>query len=51
MKQITLTKGQFAIVDDEDYEWLSQWKWHVAHGYAVPLYHGEFGQLNSGARA
>jgi hypothetical protein len=27
MKRIALTQGQFAIVDDEDFEWLNQWKW------------------------
>lgn len=27
MKLIPLTQGQFAIVDDEDFAWLSQWKW------------------------
>lgn len=26
---ITLTQGQFAIVDTADYAWLSQWKWHA----------------------
>jgi len=30
MKQIPLTKGYVSIVDDEDYEWLSQWKWCAA---------------------
>lgn len=28
-KQISLTQGYSAIVDDEDYEWLSQHKWAV----------------------
>ncbi len=27
MKYIPLTQGKFAIVDDEDYDWLMQWKW------------------------
>ena len=29
MKEIKLTQGKVAIVDDIDYNWLSQWKWHV----------------------
>ena len=34
MKQIALTKGFFAIVDDDMYEYLNQWKWHYSNGYA-----------------
>jgi hypothetical protein len=30
MKEIKLTKGFSTIVDDEDYEWLSQYKWNTA---------------------
>jgi len=30
IKLITLTQGKFAIVDAEDYDWLSQYKWCAA---------------------
>ena len=29
MKTIALTQGQVAIVDDGDFYWLNQWKWHA----------------------
>ena len=28
-KQIPLTQGYFATVDDEDYDFLSRWKWYA----------------------
>lgn len=29
MKTITLTQGQVALVDEADFDWLSQWNWHA----------------------
>lgn len=31
MKQIRLTKGLFALVDELDFEFLMQWKWTASH--------------------
>lgn len=31
MKEINLSKGQVALVDDSDYEWLNQWKWQARY--------------------
>lgn len=34
MREIPLSKGKFAIVDDEDFENVNQYKWYFEHGYA-----------------
>lgn len=34
-KEIPLTQGKVTIVDSDDYEYLSQFKWYYAQGYAV----------------
>lgn len=36
MKKLHLTQGKVALVDDEDFEWLSRWKWsYNQNGYAI----------------
>jgi len=35
-KKIPLSKGQFALVDEADFDWLNQWKWfYLNPGYAA----------------
>lgn len=29
VRKISLTQGKFALVDDDSYGWLSQWKWYA----------------------
>ncbi len=41
MKQIPLSRGLFATVDDADFDWLNQWKWSamkVKKGATVRFY-------------
>jgi hypothetical protein len=35
IKQIPLTQGKFALVDADDYDWLSEYKWCYNSGYAA----------------
>jgi hypothetical protein len=49
MRQIPLTQGKFATVDDEDFEYLNQWSWCVKKSkngdyYAIRTEYGDFGQ-------
>ncbi len=39
MKQIKLSQGEFAIVDEKDFEFLSQWNWCAAYLKAKKKYH------------
>jgi len=45
MKQIPLSQGKFALIDDEDYERVSKYKWCInSNGYAVTNYRDSNGE-------
>ena len=35
MKKIKLNKGRFALVDDKNFDYLNQWRWHVKFSYNI----------------
>lgn len=39
MKEIQLTQGQVATVDDKDFDWLSQWKWYAQWNSCINNYY------------
>lgn len=39
MKEIFLNKEKVVLVDDDDYEYLNQWKWNYTSGYAKRKQH------------
>ena len=40
-REIPLTKGQVAIVDADNYEWLNQWKWQAGWRPAISGYYAQ----------
>jgi len=38
MKRIELTQEKYTLVDDDNFEYLNQWKWYFNVGYAVRGY-------------
>lgn len=44
MKQLPLSKGKVSLVDDNVYEWASQFKWYFNDNYAVRTFIGTDGK-------
>lgn len=49
MRRIPLSKGYFALVDDEYFDFVNQWKWHWSKGYAVRRHYLGGGKYNEQA--
>lgn len=47
-KLIPLTQGQYAIVDETDFEWLSRWKWHACWSSCTGTYYADRGTSKTG---
>jgi hypothetical protein len=39
MKEIKLTKGRVALIDDADFDWLNQWKWHAHKSHCTDIWY------------
>ncbi len=50
MKQIQLSQGKFALVDDDMFDYLSQWKWHAQRKISGDYYavRGVWGKKTNG---
>jgi len=51
MREIELTQGQKALVDDVDFEFLIQWKWHARWNPTSRGYYARRTESHSAARA
>lgn len=41
MKEIELTQGQIALIDDQDYDYLNQWKWYAQWALSNNSYYAQ----------
>lgn len=44
VKKIPLTQGQYALVDDEDFDFLNQWKWYASYDKNLKGYYAQCGR-------
>lgn len=49
--KLQLTKGKVALIDREDYERVSEYKWHTHKGAGGYLYGGTFTKSHEGSRS
>jgi hypothetical protein len=44
VKTIELTQGQHALVDDQDFDFLNQWKWYANYNKALKGFYAQMGK-------
>jgi len=49
-RTITLTQGQFAIVDAADFDWLTRWKWHAYWNHKTQSFYAKRSVYRSGKK-
>lgn len=43
-RSVLISKDIFTLVDDDIFDWLNQWRWHITNGYIIRKQYGKRGE-------